>query len=137
MFSGIIIHSNETFSKHMIYLCATASHKSHLLSGNFKYISLKKCHITLKLFIISQSSRHETSVTLFRMGSSNSWTWTKTTPQKEWLFWSNPYKIVVMITTFTEMLELSNSDRMITFTIKFESPDKNLLLTSSTEIMAS
>ena len=35
---------------------------------------------------------------------SNYWTWTKTTPQKNRFFWSNPYKIWVMITSFIKML---------------------------------
>ena len=35
----------------------------------------------------------------------NYWTWIKTTPQKKWFFWSNPYKIDVMITSLIEILE--------------------------------
>ena len=42
----------------------------------------------------------------------NHWSWTKTTPQKKWYFWSNPYKIEVMITSLIEMLEL----RLVTWT---------------------
>ena len=37
---------------------------------------------------------------------SNYRTWTKTTPQKKHFFWSNPYKIEVMITFLIEMLQL-------------------------------
>ena len=33
-------------------------------------------------------------------------TWTKSTPQKNWFFWANHYKIEVMITSLIEMLEL-------------------------------
>ena len=33
------------------------------------------------------------------------WTWTKTTPQKKCFFWSNLYKIVIMITSLIEMLQ--------------------------------
>ena len=40
-----------------------------------------------------------------------------TTPQKYWFFWSNPYKIEVMITPFIEMLELPNFGHMTTSTI--------------------
>ena len=39
---------------------------------------------------------------------ANHWTWTKCTPQKIWFFWSNPYKIEVMITSLIERLELPN-----------------------------
>ena len=46
----------------------------------------------------------------------NYWTWTKTTPQKKRFFWSNPYKIEVIITSLTEMLELPNFGCMTTFT---------------------
>ena len=42
-----------------------------------------------------------------------------TTPLKKWLF-SNPYKIEVMITFLTEMLELPNLGHMATSTIWFE-----------------
>ena len=34
----------------------------------------------------------------------NYWTWTKTTPQEKQFFWSNPYKIKVMLTSLIEML---------------------------------
>ena len=34
----------------------------------------------------------------------NYWPWIKTTLPKKWFFWSNPYKIEVMITSVTEML---------------------------------
>ena len=35
----------------------------------------------------------------------NYWTLSKTTPQKKRFFWSNPYKIEIMITSLIEMLE--------------------------------
>ena len=44
----------------------------------------------------------------------NYWTWTKTTPQKKRFFWSNPYKIEVMITSLIQMLELPNFGHMTT-----------------------
>ena len=47
----------------------------------------------------------------------NYWTSTDCTPQKHCLFWSNPYKIGVMITSVIEMLELPNFGHMITSTI--------------------
>ena len=53
----------------------------------------------------------------------NYWILTKSTPQKRWFFWSNPYKIEVVITSFIEMLELSNFGHMNTSTIQFESHD--------------
>ena len=34
----------------------------------------------------------------------NYWTWTKNTAQKNWIFWSNPYKIEFMITFLMGML---------------------------------
>ena len=37
--------------------------------------------------------------------------------QKKRYFWSNPYKIEVMITSLTEMLELPNFGYMTTFTL--------------------
>ena len=43
---------------------------------------------------------------------------------------SFPYKIEVMITSLTEMLELPNFGNMTTSTIEFESHDKILLVTS-------
>ena len=39
------------------------------------------------------------------------------TPQKKWFFWSNPYKIEVMITSFIEVLELPNFGHMTTSAI--------------------
>ena len=44
-------------------------------------------------------------------------TWTKTTPQKKRFFWSNPYKMEVMITSLLEILELPNFGHMTRFTI--------------------
>ena len=41
----------------------------------------------------------------------------KATPQKKRLFWSNPYKIEIMITSLIDMLELPNFDHMRTSTI--------------------
>ena len=35
---------------------------------------------------------------------STYWTWTKSTLQRKWFFWSNPYRIEVMIASLTEML---------------------------------
>ena len=34
-------------------------------------------------------------------------------------FWSNPYKIEVMITSLTEMIDLPNFGHMIPFTLSF------------------
>ena len=44
-------------------------------------------------------------------------TWTKTTPQKKWFFWSDPYKLEVMINSLIEMLELPNFGHITTSTI--------------------
>ena len=44
----------------------------------------------------------------------NYWTWTKTTSQKKRFFWSNPYKIEVIITFLIEMLQLLNFGHMTT-----------------------
>ena len=38
-------------------------------------------------------------------------------PSKNWFFWSNTYKIEVMITSVIEMLDLPNFGRMTTSTI--------------------
>ena len=43
---------------------------------------------------------------------------------KNWFFWSNPYKIEVMITSLIEMLELPNFGQMTKSTVCFESLDK-------------
>ena len=50
----------------------------------------------------------------------NYWTWAKNIPQKKQFFWSNHYKIEVMITCLIECLELTNFSHMTTSTIKFE-----------------
>ena len=41
----------------------------------------------------------------------------KGTPQKHCFFWSNPYKIEVMLTSLTEMLQLPHFCHMTTSTI--------------------
>ena len=41
-------------------------------------------------------------------------TWTKTTTQKNWVFWSYLFKIQVMITSLIEMLELKKTVHMTT-----------------------
>ena len=40
-------------------------------------------------------------------------------PLKKWFFWSNPYKIEVMITSFIEMLELPDVGHITTSTMQF------------------
>ena len=56
---------------------------------------------------------------------------------KKAVFWPNPYKIEIMITSPIEMLELPNFGHMTTSTILFESRDKILLVKLWTEIMTS
>ena len=58
-------------------------------------------------------------------------------PSKKVVFWPNPYKIEIMITSLIEMLELPNFGHMTTSTILFESRDKILLVKLWTEIMTS
>ena len=41
-------------------------------------------------------------------------------PLKNWLFWSNPYKIEVMITSLIEMLELPNLGHIFHIWFKFD-----------------
>ena len=49
--------------------------------------------------------------------NSKFWTWTMSSSQKNRFFWSNLYKIKVMITSPIVILELQNFDHMTTFTI--------------------
>ena len=58
-------------------------------------------------------------------------------PAKKRFFWSNLYKIKVMITSLTEIPELPNFGQMTKFTLLFESRDNILLVMSWTEIMMS
>ena len=58
-------------------------------------------------------------------------------PSKKAVFWPNPYKIEIMITSLIEMLELPNFGHMTTSTILFQSRDKILLVKLWTEIMTS
>ena len=51
---------------------------------------------------------------LYLVPVPNYWTRTKTTPQKKRFFWSNPYKVEVMITFLIQMLELPNFGHMTT-----------------------
>ena len=48
-------------------------------------------------------------------------------PSKKPFFWSNPYKIKVVITSLIQTLELPNFGHMNTSTIKFESRVKNFV----------
>ena len=50
------------------------------------------------------------------------------------VFWSNSYKIDVIITSLIEKPELPNFGHMTISTIKFESRDKILFVTSWTTI---
>ena len=56
---------------------------------------------------------------------------------KNWVFWSDLYKIQFMITSLIEMLMLQNFGYMSTSTIWLESTDKILLVTSCTRIIMS
>ena len=51
-------------------------------------------------------------------------------PPQNFFSWSCCYKIVVVITSFIEMLELPNFDNRSTSTLKFDLRDKILLMTS-------
>ena len=55
--------------------------------------------------------------------------------KKKTVFWSNPYKTEVIITSLAEMLKLPKYGHMTTFTLQFESHDKIVLLTSWAEII--
>ena len=74
---------------------------------------------------------------LYLVPVPNYWTSTKTTSQKKRFFWSNPFKIEVVISSIIEMLELPNFGHMNKSIIQFESRNEILLVTSSTEIMTS
>ena len=56
---------------------------------------------------------------------------------KKWFFWSNPYKIKVLITFLIEMLKLQNLGHVTQSKIWFISRNKILLGTSWTEVMTS
>ena len=62
---------------------------------------------------------------------------TDSTPQKNCFFWSNPYKIEVMITSVIEILEFPNFGGMITHTTLFDSCNEIWLVTSWEEFMTS
>ena len=51
------------------------------------------------------------------------------------LFWSNPYKDEVKITSLIETVESLNFGHMTTSTVCFDSRDKSVLVTSWTKIM--
>ena len=76
---------------------------------------------------------HATLVRIFKgpylVSAPNYWTLIKTTPQKKCFFWSNPYKIEVMITSLIKLLELPKFGHITISTIYFESHDKVLLVT--------
>ena len=56
----------------------------------------------------------------------NYWAWTKSTLRP--FFCLNPYKIEVMVTSLTEMLESPNFGDMTTFIIWFDTGDKNTFI---------
>ena len=74
---------------------------------------------------------HATLVRIFKgpylVSAPNYWTLIKTTPQKKCFFWSNPYKIEVMITSLIKLLELPKFGHITISTIYFESRDKNFV----------
>ena len=53
-------------------------------------------------------------------------------PSKNWFFWSNPYKLEIIITSLIEMPELPNFDHMTKYTVQFESGHEIFLETSWT-----
>ena len=56
---------------------------------------------------------------------------------KKLFFWSNPYKIEVMITSLIEMLELPNFGHMTTSAVSLKSRDGIFLMTRWIEIITS
>ena len=67
---------------------------------------------------------------LYVVSVPNYWTLTKSISQKKWFFWSNLYKIEVMITSVIQMQQLPNFGHMTTSMLWFYSCDRVLLVTS-------
>ena len=51
---GVTIDSNLNFKEHILSLCKKANRKLHALSHVSKYMTLNKCPILMKSFMISQ-----------------------------------------------------------------------------------
>ena len=92
---------------------------SHVTSTNIGISPLKLSTFQLLCYTCLRS---------YLVSNPNYWTWTSSTPQKKRIFFSNLYKIKVMITSLIVMLELPNFFHMTTFTIWFDSPRKILLV---------
>ena len=85
----------------------------------FRFLHFFCCsHVFLTNFLCNYiwSKKPPTSppVPVFPLQLLHYWTWTKTAPKKRRFYWSNPYKIEVVITSLIEMPELLNFGQMKT-----------------------
>ena len=90
------------------------------LSYQFFPCNFYKCRKALKTFwlsVLNLLPNWRKISRLYLVPVSNFWTGTKTNPQKEGFFWSNPCGIEVMIPSLIEFLELPKFGHMITLTI--------------------
>ena len=87
----------------------------------FRFLHFFCCsHVFLTNFLCNYiwSKKPPTSppVPVFPLQLLHYWTWTKTAPKKRRFYWSNPYKIEVVITSLIEMPQLPNFVHMNTST---------------------
>ena len=123
---------------HLLPLFRMAGKKA--LSTSFSLVTSTNLGISPKTFwllVLTLLSHWCKTSRLYLVPVLNYWTSTRSTPQKNWFFWSNSYKIEVMIISLIEMLELPNFSNMTKSTIQFETHDEMLLVTSQPEIMTS
>ena len=100
---------------------------------SFSPVTLQTLKLPLKTFwlLVLTLLSHWCKISrLYLVTLPNYSTSTNSTPQKSSFFWSSPYKIEVAITSFIETLELPNFGHMNTSTMKLQSRDKLLLVTS-------
>ena len=94
-----------TLFKRGVCVCATRFPTSflHVTSRNVRFSSKKLPTVSLNSLATQVKNSKAIPSANRKLLNLN-----QVHPLKEWFFWSNPYKIDVIITSFIEMLELPN-----------------------------
>ena len=112
--SGVLLVELD-HSQHINIVFLLLTLNKHLSVGCERQVIIFWKSRTFWLLVLTLLPRWCKISSLYLVPVQNYWTWAKTAYQKNWFFWSSPYKIEVLITfDLIEMLDLPNFGHMNT-----------------------
>ena len=112
--SGVLLVELD-HSQHINIVFLLLTLNKHLSVGCERQVIIFWKSRTFWLLVLTLLPRWCKISSLYLVPVQNYWTWAKTASQKNWFFWSSPYKIEVLITfDLIEMLDLPNFGHMNT-----------------------